>query len=89
MGVKPTGKYAFFTDNPEAQAIMVTVGANVKRARLSKGWSRVDLSSASGVSYNTVDNIERGIVNASIVFLVLISRVTGWSMDKLTEQPRD
>lgn len=56
------------------EKIMVVFGRNLKRARLEKGLSLRELAHEADMSHFNIHEIEKGIVNPSLVTVVKLAR---------------
>ena len=68
----------------EKKAIMETIGKNVERIRLAKGWDRDVLGDLSEVGQKKIYALER-LGTGSIANLVLVAQALGVSLDTLAD----
>jgi DNA-binding XRE family transcriptional regulator len=63
-----------------------TLGARLRRLRKARGLSVADASSASGVKFYTITQIEKGYVaNPGVRTLMPLARLYGLSLERLME----
>ena len=67
----------------EIKELQKKAGQEIKRARLQKGWSQHKLAEKADLSNRHLQQIEDGVVNASLAIIVRIFRVLGLSVDAL------
>lgn len=66
------------------------LGRNIERIRIEKGIpTKAKLAELTGLTTNTVSNIERGVVDASYSSLKKISEVLGVTIDELGRAPEE
>ena len=68
---------------PEASDIAETVGAEIRRVRLAKGWSLAKLAEEADLSPTFTGAIERGAKVPTVTTLFKISRALGVSTSLL------
>lgn len=73
------------TKNPRNDKIIIQFGVNVRKYRVSKGMTMVELARLCEVEYGTISTIERGLVNCTISTAYEISKALGVTMDQLFE----
>lgn len=56
---------------------------NFRRFKRAKGYSNPQLGEISGLHSNTIDKLSRGIVQPKLDFVVLISVLSGYTIDEL------
>ena len=61
---------------------MTDTGQIVKMLRTSNGWSQRDLAEESGVSPNTIANVERGS-NCTVLILESLVEAMGYELEIL------
>lgn len=64
----------------------MSVGENVKRMRLEKGWSQEDLAEAVQVSRPMICQIERGSKVPSVMLARDIAEVLGCRLEDLVDE---
>ena len=74
------------TKNPRNEELITLFGKNVRRYRLEKGLTMVELALICNVEYGAISTIERGVVNCSISTAYEIARALGVTLDKLVEK---
>jgi transcriptional regulator with XRE-family HTH domain len=57
----------------EKESFLISLGANVKRARLKKGWSQMELAYRTNKDQPSINRLERGRVNPSLIYLAEIA----------------
>lgn len=60
-----------------------TFGTRLRKCRESKGWSRRELSNASGVSQSSIDQYEYDYTNPSLFVTADLAKALGTSIDYL------
>jgi DNA-binding XRE family transcriptional regulator len=73
------------TKNPRNEELIALFGRNVRKTRIEKGLTMVQLALLCDVEYGTISTIERGVVNCTISTAHSIARTLGTTLDKLTE----
>lgn len=68
------------------EKIMVAFGRNLKRARMEKGLSLRELAHEADMSHFNIHEIEKGIVNPSMVTVVKLARALGVTPASLLPQ---
>lgn len=68
-------------------AVAQTVGANVRRLRLARGLSLVDLGRHAGLAKGTLTQLEAGRANPTIDTLHALSRALGATLGDLVSEP--
>lgn len=71
------------TKNPRDEKLITRFGKNVRKHRLAKGFTMVQLASMCEVEYGAISTIERGLVNCTISTASLISKALEVSLDEL------
>ena len=67
--------------NDEALKI---IGANIRKYRLAKGLTQIELAFECGdIDWSQISRMERGLVNFSISYLLLIAEILGISSKEL------
>ena len=61
----------------------MTIGQSIKKARTNKGFTRKDLSEASGICYITLSHWEENKATPTIILLICIADALGISLDEL------
>ena len=61
---------------------LVKFGLNVRRLRLKKGLSQVDLAKRAGLSANYIGTLERGVQNPSLKTLERLAKGLGCGMSE-------
>lgn len=61
------------------------IGKKIRKKRIAKGWTMMDLSFESEIDYRQIGRIERGETNFTIATLVKISSTLGVSMKDLVK----
>ena len=56
------------------------IGANIRAARLAKGWTQEKLAMRAKLNSDYLSTLERGLVNVSVDALVRIGKVLGISL---------
>lgn len=59
---------------------LAKLGANLRAARESRGWSQEELAHRCGVHRTYVGGVERGEYNVTILTLLRISKAMGMSV---------
>jgi len=52
-------------------------GKNIRKARISKGWSQEDLAGAAGLDRTYISGIERGVRNPTLSVVDLFAKALG------------
>ena len=65
---------------------MMTLGREIKKARIDKGWKQKDLRDATGLSQKYLSEIETDSVDPRISIVVRIAKALGVSLDRLTQE---
>lgn len=73
------------TKNPRNEKIITQFGVNVRKYRIVKGLTMVELAGMCEVEYGTISTIERGLVNCTISTAYEIAKALGVTMDQLLE----
>lgn len=73
----------------ETQTLARAVGARVREARTTRGWTLDRLAAVSGVSRRMLVNVEQGETNPSIGTLLRLSDALGVGLPALVEPPHD
>jgi len=74
------------TKNPRNEELITLFGKNVRKHRLEKGLTMVELALICNVEYGAISTIERGIVNCTISTAYAIAQALGVSLDMLVEK---
>jgi transcriptional regulator with XRE-family HTH domain len=69
--------------------MMRTLGREIKKVRIDKGWKQKDLRVATGLSQKYLSEIETGRVDPRISIVKRIATALGVSIDRLTREERD
>ena len=62
-------------DNQDKKSILINFGENLRKLRLSKGFTQEQLANELGIEISQISRIERGVINTSITTLYSISKV--------------
>jgi len=62
------------TPNPKDQKAIEKLGSNIRKIRMSKGMTMVQLAGECEVEYTTISKIERGLVNTTISMISIIAK---------------
>lgn len=73
------------TKNPRNEELIALFGRNVRKFRLEKGLTMIQLAVMCNVEYGAISTIERGVVNCTISTAYTIAKALGTTMDKLVE----
>ena len=76
------------TDDTHDEALLRSVGAQVKARRRERGMTRASLAVATGISARFLASLEGGEANVSIVNLARVARALGASPGALLEMPK-
>lgn len=60
-----------------------TFGEQVRKARLSAGWTQEDLSAASGLAVVQISRVERGVREVRLTTIVRLARALKTTPDQL------
>ena len=60
-----------------AETILQSIGANVRRLRLERGWTQTELAEASELKERWVQTLETGTANPTIKVLVAVADALG------------
>ena len=60
-------------DNQDKKSILINFGENLRKLRLSKGYTQEQLANELGIEISQISRIERGVINTSITTLYAIS----------------
>ena len=60
---------------------------NIKRLRISRGWSKVDLAQKAGLHRNTINDIEREEYNVSVRVLCQLAEQLNATPERLLMKP--
>ena len=63
--------------------VCVALGKRIRAARLSKGWTQVDMAVHLGISRNHLSDLETGKREIGLLMLQVIARGLDTTMDKL------
>ena len=55
------------------ESFLISLGANVKRARVQRGWSQMELAYRTNKDQPSINRLERGRVNPSLIYLAEIA----------------
>ena len=61
------------------------IGANIRSARLSKGWSQERLATRAKINSDYLSTLERGLVNVSVDKLIKLSKALRVPFSELTK----
>ncbi len=67
------------------ESFLKALGANVKRERLKKGWSQMELAYRINKDQPSINRLERGRVNPSLIYLAEIAAGLGIELKVLLE----
>ena len=56
---------------------IILIGSRIRKKRISKGWTMMDLAFEAGVDYRQLGRIERGENNFTIISLLRITDALG------------
>lgn len=65
---------------------MMSLGREIKKARIDKGWKQQDLQAATGLSQKYLSQIELDKVDPRFSIVKRIARTLGVSMDRLATE---
>jgi transcriptional regulator with XRE-family HTH domain len=65
---------------------MMSLGREIKKARIDKGWKQQDLQAATGLSQKYLSQIELDKVDPRFSIVKRIARALGVSMDRLATE---
>ena len=65
---------------------MMSLGREIKKARIDKGWKQKELVVATGYSQKYISEIEQDKVDPRISIVKRIATVLGVSFDQLTRE---
>ena len=68
---------------------MRTLGREIKKVRIDKGWKQKDLRDATGLSQKYLSEIETDRVDPRISIVKRIAQALGVSIDRLTQEERE
>jgi len=71
------------TKNPRNEELITLFGKNVRKYRIEKGLTMVQLAMACNVEYCAISTIERGIVNCTISTAYALAQALDVSLDLL------
>ena len=71
---------------PEDDALLRAIGQNLRKARLTKGWSQEQLSFESGLHRTYVGAVERGERNITVINLRKLASVLGVKLSVLVKR---
>ena len=57
--------------------LIVLIGSRIRKKRIKKGWTMMDLTFEAGVDYRQLGRIERGENNFTIISLLRITDALG------------
>ncbi len=57
--------------------LIVLIGSRIRKKRIKKGWTMMDLAFEAGVDYRQLGRIERGENNFTIISLLRITDALG------------
>lgn len=64
-------------------AELIVIGGRIRKKRLSKGWTMMDLSFESDIDYRQIGRIERGETNFTINTLIRICNALGYKLKNI------
>ena len=65
---------------------MMSLGREIKKARIDKGWKQQDLQAATGLSQKYLSQIELDKVDPRFSIVKRIARALGVSMDRFATE---
>lgn len=71
------------TKNPRNEELITLFGKNVRKYRIEKGLTMVQLAMACNVEYGAISTIERGIVNYTISTAYALAQALDVNLDLL------
>ena len=74
------------TKNPRNDKAINTFGQNVRKYRLTKGLTMVELAMLCDVEYGTISTVERGLVNCTISTAYAIAKALEVTLDELLKE---
>ena len=74
------------TKNPRNEKVIKTFGTNVRKYRIAKGLTMVQLAGLCDIEYGAISTIERGVVNCTISTAYIIARELNITIDRLFEE---
>lgn len=66
----------------DKNSIQKLFGANLRKLRLSKGFTQEQLANELGVEISQISRIERGIINTSVITLYKLSIILKVNTDE-------
>jgi len=57
--------------------LIVLIGSRIRKKRIKKGWTMMDLAFEAGIDYRQLGRIERGENNVTIFSLIRITDALG------------
>lgn len=69
--------------NKNQKRILMTIGDNIRKYRLEKGWSQEDLAFECELHRTYIGAVERGERNITVVNLIKIKEKLGVSLEDL------
>ena len=73
------------TRNPRNDKVINAFGKNVRKYRIAKELTMVELAGLCDVEYGTISTIERGVVNCTISTAYAIAIALNVTLDQLLE----
>jgi transcriptional regulator with XRE-family HTH domain len=61
-------------DNQDKKGVLINFGENLRKLRLSKGFTQEQLANELGIEISQISRIERGVINTSVTTLYAISK---------------
>lgn len=77
---------AMATKNPRNDKVINTFGQNVRKYRIAKGLTMVQLAMLCDIEYGAISTIERGLVNCTISTAHAIAKALDVTIDILFEE---
>lgn len=63
--------------SPSIEAVLESIGANVRRLREARGWTQEDLAKAAGVTSRYIKTVETGTANPTVRVMLSLARALG------------
>lgn len=69
--------------NPRDEKVVMQFGVNVRKYRMAKGYTMIELAVLCDVEYGAISTIERGVVNCSISTAYRLAKALDVSIEEL------
>lgn len=70
-------------NNKNQQRILTIIGNNIRRYRMTKGWSQEELAFECGLHRTYIGAVERGEKNITVVNLIKIKEKLGVGLEDI------